>query len=112
MANLIPKRPLYRKERIWVGFPTLAVFALLFLVRLVDQALDLPFSAVWVKLLAIPAVFLVPTVIFCLVRGYGYTRVLRIRSPRATCGGYFTHACGMDFIRSAGRISCSAAAFH
>lgn len=81
MAKLIPERPRYRKERIWVGYPTLAVFVLLFFVRALDKWLDLPFSAVWLKLLAVPVVFLVPTVIFCLIRGYGYARVLRIRPP-------------------------------
>ncbi len=99
MAKLIPERPRYRKERIWVGYPALAVFALLFLVRLLDKGLDLPFSAVWLKLLIIPVVFLLPTIVFCLIRGYGYTRVLRIRPPRAThipflISAFFALFCG------------------
>lgn len=83
MAKLIPERPRYRKERLWVGYSALAVFVLLFLVRLLDHLLDLPFSAVWLKLLVLPIVFLLPTIAFCLIRGYGYTRVLRLRAPHA-----------------------------
>ena len=83
MPKLIPERPRYSKERIWVGYPALAVFLLLFSVRLLDHLLDLPFSSVWLKLLGFPVVFLLPTVIFCLLRGYGYARILRIRPPRA-----------------------------
>ncbi len=83
MPKLIPPRPRYSKERIWVGYPALAVFVLLFVVRLLDHLLELPFSSVWLKLLGMPVVFLLPAVTFCLIRGYGYSRVLRVRAPRA-----------------------------
>ena len=99
MPKLIPERPLYRKERLWVGYPTLAVFLLLFLLRLLNHLLDLSFAAVWLKLLAVPVVFLLPTVVFCLVRGYGYSRVLRLRPPRAVhipllISAFFALFCG------------------
>lgn len=99
MSKLIPPRPRYQKERIWVGYPALAIFALLFAVRLFDHLVELPFSATWVKLLGLPAVFLIPIVVFCLIRGYGYSKVLRIRAPRAghiplLISAFFSLFCG------------------
>lgn len=99
MAKLIPPRPRYQKERIWVGYPALAIFALLFVMHLLDSLTKLPFAAVWLKLLGLPAVFLIPIVVFCLIRGYGYSRVLRIRAPRAShipllISAFFALLCG------------------
>lgn len=83
MHKFIPERPRYRKERIWVGYPLLAVFALLFLLHILDQYTALPLDNLWIRLFAAPVIFLVPTVIFLLLRGQGYGRVLRLRAPRA-----------------------------
>ena len=82
MSKLIPERPLYQKERLVVGYPTLAVFALLFLVRMGSQAFDVGDSLL-LKLIAILVVFALPTALFVLLRGQGYGRVLRLRAPRA-----------------------------
>lgn len=84
MSKLIPERPLYRKERLWAGYPTLAVFLLLFVLRLLSSRSDLPLDALWLKLPALLVVFLLPTLVFILLRGQGYTRVLRLRLPRGT----------------------------
>jgi membrane protease YdiL (CAAX protease family) len=83
MANLIPERPRYRRERLIVGYPLLAVFALLFLSHLLFDRFSLP-ATYWFKLLPIAVTLLLPTVIFWSIRGNGYTRALRLRAPRAT----------------------------
>lgn len=82
MSNLIPERPIYRKERLLAGFLSLAVFLLLFGSRFLSRT-DLgkqPFWGLAVSALAL----LLPALIFCSVRGRGYTRTLRFRAPRAT----------------------------
>lgn len=84
MSKLIPERPLYQKERLIVGYPTLAVFALLFLVRmLANHVLD-ETDSLLLKLLAILTVFVLPITVFLMLRGQGYGRVLRLRAPRVS----------------------------
>ena len=81
VSKWIPERPLYRRERLLVGYPVLAVFALLFLSRLLGDLL-LPNGALWYSLLCVSVTFLVPSLVFLLLRGSGYVRALRIRAPR------------------------------
>ena len=81
MSKWIPERPLYRRERLLVGYPVLAVFLLLFLSRLLGDLL-LPNGAIWFSLLCIGATFFIPSAVFLLLRGKGYVRALRIRAPR------------------------------
>ncbi|MBE6702053.1 MAG: CPBP family intramembrane metalloprotease [Ruminococcaceae bacterium] len=83
MHKFIPERPKYRKERLWVGFPLLTVFSLLFLFRILDRYTGFSLDSIWAKLIAIPVVFLIPTIVFLLLRGQGYSRVLRLRAPHA-----------------------------
>lgn len=83
MSKWIPERPLYRKERLLVGYPLLAVFVLLFLARLFGNLIGDAAQSLWLKFLAVLGVFLLPTVVFLLLRGPGYGRVLRLRLPRA-----------------------------
>ena len=82
MLKLIPERPLYRKERLWVGFPLLAVFALLFLFRMLECYLPFLTNVDWVRMLAAPVSLLLPVVAFFLLRGQGYGRAMRIRGLR------------------------------
>ena len=82
MSKLIPERPLYQKERLLVGYPTLAVFALLFLVRLLGNTVFSATNSLLLKLVALLAVFALPMLVFILLRGQGYARVLRLRAPR------------------------------
>ena len=84
MPNLIPERPIYKRERLLIGFPVLALFALLFATRLLDRWIHLPFDILWIKLVAELVVFLLPTVIFLMMRGAGYSRILRLRMPAPT----------------------------
>ena len=79
MARFIPERPLYRKERLWVGFPLLAVFALLFLYRMLEHYLPLFAGNLWIGMLAVPAALLLPALIFFFVRGQGYSRRVRFK---------------------------------
>ncbi len=83
MSNWIPERPTYRRERLMVGYPLLGVFAILFLCSVLFDLLDLPANAYFLKLLPIAAILL-PVVLFWTVRGAAYTRVMRLRAPRAT----------------------------
>ncbi|MBQ3483815.1 MAG: CPBP family intramembrane metalloprotease [Clostridia bacterium] len=80
MAHLIPERPLYRRERLIVGYLMLAVFALLFFGRLTDGLLDLPLGAMGRSLFVLAA-FTLPALVFLSVRGRGYARALRLRLP-------------------------------
>ena len=82
MPKWIPERPLYRRERLLVGYPVLAVFILLFLSRLFSNLFSLSASLQF-SLLCLTAAFFVPSAIFWLLRGGGYTRALRLRAPRA-----------------------------
>jgi membrane protease YdiL (CAAX protease family) len=84
MSKLIPERPLYQKERLIVGYPTLAVFSLLFLVRMLGSYVFDVKGSLLLKLGSLLVVFLLPTVIFLLMRGQGYGRVLRLRATRVS----------------------------
>ena len=81
MSKWIPERPLYKRERLLVGYPALAVFVLLFLSRLLSKLLSLS-GSLWFSLLCLALSFLVPSAVFWLLRGNGYTRALRLRAPR------------------------------
>jgi membrane protease YdiL (CAAX protease family) len=78
----LPERPLYRRERLLVGYPVLAVFLLLFLSRLLSKLLSLSGSLSF-SLLCVVLSFLIPSAVFWLLRGSGYTGALRLRAPRA-----------------------------
>lgn len=82
MPKWIPERPLYRRERLLVGYPVLAVFVLLFLARLLTNLLSLS-GLLWHSLLCLTVAFLAPSLVFLLLRGSGYVRALRLRAPRA-----------------------------
>ncbi|MBQ8341090.1 MAG: CPBP family intramembrane metalloprotease [Clostridia bacterium] len=84
MANLIPERPLYRRERLIVGFPLLVAFALTLLARLLFDLLPLPALPELLKLLPMIAALLVPALIFWMLRGGRYTRYMRFHAPRVT----------------------------
>lgn len=99
MSKLIPERPLYQKERLIVGYPTLAVFVLLFSVRMLGSYVFDAKSSLLLKLVALLAVFVLPTVIFLMLRGQGYGRVLRLRATRVNqlpflIAAFFTLFCG------------------
>lgn len=79
MARLIPERPLYRKEYLIVGYPTLVLFILLFVCRLLDGRVLFSFDTLGWRFLLELLIFGVPTLGFLLVRGKGYTRMLRLR---------------------------------
>ena len=83
MSKLIPPRPRYRKERLWAGFPTLAVFALLLAARLLFQFTVIPADSLPPRLIATLSALFLPIVVFLVVRGRGYGSVLRLRMPRA-----------------------------
>ncbi len=82
MSKLIPPRPRYRKERIWAGFPALAVFVLLFLARLLFRLLPMAEGAILPRLIAVVLALYLPIAVFMMLRGQGYTRVLRFHLPR------------------------------
>lgn len=82
MSKLIPPRPIYRKERLLAGFLAFAAFLLLFLYRLCAGKLGLNTASFPVVLIAELAVFLLPALFFCLLRGRGYVRYLRLHAPR------------------------------
>ena len=84
MSKLIPERPLYQKERLIVGYPTLAVFVLLFLVRMLGSHVFDAKESLLLTLIALLIAFVLPTVVFLLLRGQGYGRVLRLRPPRVS----------------------------
>lgn len=84
MSKLIPQRPRYRKERIWAGFPTLAVFILLLAARLLFRFAPLPTDGILLRLIATLAALLLPITVFLIVRGHGYGSVLRLHMPRAS----------------------------
>lgn len=99
MSKLIPERPLYQKERLIVGYPTLAVFALLFLVRMLGNHVFSASNSLLLKLVAVLTVFLLPTAVFLMLRGQGYGRVLRLRAPRVShipflIAAFFALFCG------------------
>ena len=99
MSKLIPERPLYQKERLIVGYPTLAVFALLFLVRMLGNHVFSASNSLLLKLVAVLTVFLLPTAVFLMLRGHGYGRVLRLRAPRVShipflIAAFFALFCG------------------
>ena len=81
MPKWIPERPLYRREWLIVGYPTAAVFVLLFLARLLGEKLALS-GYLWFSLLCTVLAFLLPSLVFCLLRGKGYLRALRLSRPR------------------------------
>lgn len=83
MSKLIPPRPRYRRERLLVGFLLLAVFAILFLSRLLF-ARFFPSPSFWLLLIPMGAGLLLPTVFFWASRGKLYTQLLRLRAPRAS----------------------------
>lgn len=99
MSKLIPPRPVYRKERLLVGFPAFAAFLLLFVYRLLSGRFGLIGASFPVALIAELAVFLAPALLFCLLRGRGYVKYLRLHAPRPTqilflISAFFALFCG------------------
>ena len=84
MSKLIPERPRYRKERLWVGYPLLAVFLLLFTFRALGTYTKLPQNGILTMLIALPIALLLPTVVFWILRGASFGRALRLRFPHAS----------------------------
>lgn len=81
MSKLIPERPRYHRERLIVGFAVLAVFALLFLSRLLF-ARFFPSASFWFVLIPMGAGLLLPSLVFIGMRGKNYKRALRLHPPR------------------------------
>lgn len=79
----LPPRPRYEREWLIAGYPTLALFLLLFLVRLLLPYASFYSNHLLFQLLVEAAVFLLPALLFVRYRGKGYTRALRIRLPFA-----------------------------
>lgn len=99
MPKIIPDRPLYRRERIWVGYPLLAIFALLFAARLTADRLPAFFGTLPAKLCIELLIFFLPLGIFIARMGRGYLPALRLRAPRAAhapllISGFFALLCG------------------
>lgn len=82
MPKWIPERPAYKPERRTVGFVALAAFLLMLLLRLFSKKLPF-YGNVWLISLFLTVVaLLVPTLFYCLYRGKGYTRALRLQKLR------------------------------
>ena len=83
MANLIPPRPTYKKERRTVGFAVLASFLLLFLAKLLGDRLPPVISdTLLLPLIAALAALLPPALVYLLLRGKGFSRSLRFAPPQ------------------------------
>ena len=98
MSRLIPERPIYRRERLLVGYPTLAVFVLLFVSYLLFDLTALA-DRPYLKLIPMVVALLAPALIFWMARGSRYTPALRLRAPRAShipflVSGFFVLLCG------------------
>ena len=83
MSQWIPPRPRYRREQLIIGFPTLAVFSLLFVSFLIFGRWDMP-DSLFFKLIPMVVSLLTPILLFWMLRGGGYTKALRLRAPRAS----------------------------
>ncbi len=83
MGKFIPPRPIYRRERIVVGFLAVASFALLFTYRLLRAKGVIGAGTLPIVLLMEALVFLLPAAVFCFWRGRGLTKSLRLRPIRA-----------------------------
>lgn len=83
MPELFPQRPKYAKERILFGYPVLAAFVLLLLLRLADRCTALSLDSPAIMLLLSCLVFLLPSLVFIRARGQGYTRLLHFHRPYA-----------------------------
>ncbi|MBE6630269.1 MAG: CPBP family intramembrane metalloprotease [Ruminococcaceae bacterium] len=81
MANLLPPRPRYARERARYPLLLLFAFASLFAVRTVKLFLPDLFAPLWVPLLVQLGTFLIPSLIFIRHCGKGYTRSIRLRRP-------------------------------
>ena len=82
MANWIPPRPAYKRERRTVGFAILAVFLLLLAARLFGDAIPLPYAEILLPLMTWGGALLLPTLAYLLFRGRGYLRTLRLTPAR------------------------------
>ena len=99
MSKWIPERPLYRKERLIAGYPTLAVFALLFLLRMLGRYVPALSRAAIFRFFPHLRVFALPIAVFLAVRGSGYLRFMRFNTPRAShlpflISSFFVLLCG------------------
>lgn len=84
MANFLPPRPRYARERALYSFLMLFCFAAMFAVRLLAKLFPDLFSSVLLLLGLQLVVFLIPSLIFMRVRGKGCARAIRLRRPFAT----------------------------
>ena len=82
MSKFIPERPPYRRERLIVGYLMLAVFAILFALRIPKLIFHFSLDSAVGALIVSVAAFALPLLVFVLIRGKGYTRTLRLRLPQ------------------------------
>ena len=83
MSKLIPQRPRYSKERIFAGYPALAIFILLFASRLLIKLAAIPADALLPYAIFTLAALFLPIAVFIPIRGRGYGSILRLHRPRA-----------------------------
>ena len=92
MSKLFPDRPLYRREWLIVGYPVLAAFLLLFVIRLLGLYLPLPTGSLLFKTVCELLVFALPFSVFFALRGKEYRRALRLRAPKKQNVAFLTAA--------------------
>ena len=84
MPSWIPERPNYKKEHRTIGFMVLAAFLLLFLCRFLAPYLPIPDLPFLLPLLLLGVALLLPSLVYILFRGKGYSKALRLQLPRGT----------------------------
>jgi membrane protease YdiL (CAAX protease family) len=84
MADFLPPRPRYARERALYSFLMLFCFGAMLTVRLLAKFLPDLFSSPFLILGLQLIVFLIPSLVFMRIRGRGYARALRLRPPFAT----------------------------
>ncbi len=99
MADFLPPRPRYARERALYAFLMLFCFAGALALRLCQKHLSGVFSSQPVLVALQPAIFLLSALFFMSVRGSGYARATRLRRPHAVhmpliLAAFFTLFCG------------------
>ena len=84
MADFLPPRPRYARERALYSFLMLFCFGAMLAVRLLAKFLPDLFSSPLLILGLQLIVFLIPSLVFMRLRGRGYARAIRLRRPFAT----------------------------
>lgn len=82
MLRRIPQRPSYKREKRAVGFMVLTAFLLLFIVRMLADVIPF-FGELWFLFLLEILIFLLPALIFVMLRGKILRTAVRLKLPRA-----------------------------